>query len=79
MNHKSVTVPLQGEKFRMVVILPYENVQLKEVAENLKKTPLSDVLKTMYNTEVVVYLPKFKLELELDLNEVLKKVSKNLN
>jgi len=58
----------------MLVILPNQRDGLKNLENSLKTVDLTELTKRMYSTEVQVFLPKFKIEFELNMNDVLKKV-----
>ena len=62
----------------MVIILPNEIEGFKEVENNLEKFSL-DYEKSFKNSskhEVRLFLPKFKIETSIDLNETLQQVRK---
>lgn len=58
----------------MIIILPNEIDGLSEVEKKLQNIRLSDILNQGYEQEIQLYLPKFKVESEIHLNNVLKKV-----
>ena len=55
----------------MIIILPDQVDGLHSVENKLARASFDG----MYNTEVVVRLPKFKMEKEIKLNDILMKVS----
>ena len=61
----------------MIIVLPYSNNGLGVLLRALKVAPelLNKSLAKMKPTEVKLSMPKFKIESELDLSEILKKVS----
>uniref|UniRef100_A0A0A9YR10 Neuroserpin n=2 Tax=Lygus hesperus TaxID=30085 RepID=A0A0A9YR10_LYGHE len=74
LNAQVLELPYANDKFRMLVILPSEGVALKDVESNVKTIGLDEVMKTMYSTEVDVFLPRFKIEMTHDLNAALQKL-----
>jgi serine protease inhibitor len=58
----------------MVIILPNKKTGLAALEEKLATMQLSELLQRASNTEVEVYLPKFKVETTLDLEQHLSKV-----
>lgn len=58
----------------MIIILPNEIDGLFEVEKKLQNIKLSDILNQGYEQEIQLYLPKFKVESEIHLNNVLQKV-----
>lgn len=65
-----------GGEASMLVVLPRKvdglNGVLKKLADGYDL--LADVEKNMYSTKVQVTIPKFKIETEIDLNDLLPKV-----
>jgi serpin B len=59
----------------MVIILPNKKTGLKELEEKLATKELSELMQRAKNTEVEVYLPKFKVESSLDLKPHLENVN----
>ena len=58
----------------MVIILPNEIDGLSDVQKKLQKTSLTNILSQGHEEEVNLWLPKFKMESMLKLNDVLKEV-----
>jgi serine protease inhibitor len=70
--------PYQGESLAMSVILPHEGVNISEIEAQLNQETLSQILlENTFKKEVHVYLPKFKFEKSIELNEVLKELGAN--
>ncbi|XP_068202286.1 leukocyte elastase inhibitor-like [Palaemon carinicauda] len=59
----------QGSRLSMVIVLPKERDGLAALEEKLATANLNELDKKMYNVEVEVTLPKFKLEESLDLGD----------
>lgn len=58
----------------MLIILPNKKEGLSDLESKLHTIDLSAMTSVMYSQEVIVTLPKFKIEYEISLNDVLKKV-----
>ncbi|KAF6209833.1 hypothetical protein GE061_015585 [Apolygus lucorum] len=67
-------LPYASDKFRMLVILPNEGVALKDVDSSLKATGLDTIIKGMTSTKLDVYIPRFKVEMTINLNDPLVKL-----
>lgn len=65
-------LPYRGDNTSMVILLPKGDISGFEGAMSYEK--LTEYMKAMRETEVDVYLPRFKLEKALDLNDVLMKM-----
>lgn len=59
----------------MLIILPNKKEGLSDLESKLHTIDLTAMTSTMYSQEVIVTLPKFKIEYEISLNDVLKKVN----
>lgn len=71
-----IELPYQNSDMSMLIVLPNSRTGLAAVEAKLKTIDLNAVIQTnMYSTEVNVALPKFKIEYEVKLPDVLKKVS----
>ena len=58
----------------MLIIVPDEINGLSKIEENLHKVDVNTLLNSGFEREVFLYLPKFKVESTIPLNEPLKKV-----
>ncbi|XP_046400432.1 leukocyte elastase inhibitor-like isoform X5 [Ischnura elegans] len=70
-------LPYEGDKLSMVILLPFADSSIFELESKVSSPDfdLSELLANhTYKQEVTVYLPKFKLELKTDLEEVLAKM-----
>ena len=65
-------LPYQGGDLSMALILPRPEVGLKKLEEQLTPAKLQKWLSQSDAREVEVFLPRFKLEQSIQLNEVLK-------
>uniref|UniRef100_A0A0K8V0L8 Leukocyte elastase inhibitor A n=1 Tax=Bactrocera latifrons TaxID=174628 RepID=A0A0K8V0L8_BACLA len=72
---QALELPYKDSDLSMLVLLPNEREGLKTLAEKLKSVNLVDLAGNLEaNEDVVVQLPKFKVEYEVELTETLKKV-----
>jgi len=62
-DSQMVSLPYEDENFSMLVILPFEkgNDKVNEVIEKVLEEDLNTILRGMEETDVELYLPKFKL------------------
>ncbi len=66
-------LPYTGGELSMLILLPTQK-SIPEIVESLTFESLSELKATMYETNVNIHLPKFKLETEYELNEPLKQM-----
>jgi serpin B len=71
-EYQAVELPYGGEAFVMTVVLPAESIGIDAFVESLDAAAWAGILSGMGETEVLVGLPRFSLEYEKSLNEVLK-------
>ncbi|XP_015190274.1 PREDICTED: serine protease inhibitor 3/4-like isoform X2 [Polistes dominula] len=64
-----IELPYKGDEFSMIIILPDEVDGLAAIEKKLAVHGLEEVLKRGHKTEVEVYLPKFKIESTIQLND----------
>jgi len=65
-------LPYGGQAYSMTVILPNTPGEIAEVVDRLSQGDLTSSIAALHETEIHVSLPKFTLEYEITLNEVLK-------
>lgn len=70
----AVQFPYMGTAISFIVILPNKRHGLSELERKLNSHDLEDIIDQMHKAEVDVTLPKFKIEHEVKLNDVLQKV-----
>lgn len=75
---KILELPYKGEHISMVILLPEETDGLAQLEENLTADTFSDMRKLTTKTKLFVTFPKFKLEFEKNLKQVLKALGMNI-
>ncbi|MCL7973753.1 MAG: serpin family protein [marine benthic group bacterium] len=70
-DYAAVELPYGGEAFAMTLVLPTEGQSLDDFVAQLDSEVWADILASLSPHEPPVVLPKFKLEYEKQLNEVL--------
>ena len=73
-NSQGVALPYGNGHFRMIVLLPDEDITLKEYVSELNETTITDNINSFRQNKVNVWLPKFKFECNLALKEPLKEL-----
>ncbi|XP_048265796.1 antichymotrypsin-2 [Bombus terrestris] len=74
LNAKFVVIPYKGDELSMIIILPNEIDGLSDVEKKLQNTSLTNILSQGDKEEVELWLPKFKVESMLELNDVLQEM-----
>ncbi|XP_076634199.1 uncharacterized protein LOC143348166 [Colletes latitarsis] len=74
MNATFIEIPYKGDELSMIIVLPNDVNGLHELQQNLQDINITNLLDDTYEKEVELYLPKFKIESKLDLNDVLQKM-----
>ncbi len=71
-EYQAIELPYGGEAFTMTIVLPPEAIGIETFVESLDAEAWAEIIAGLRETELLVALPKFKLEYEKNLNEVLK-------
>ncbi|XP_034652778.1 serine protease inhibitor 42Dd isoform X3 [Drosophila subobscura] len=66
----ALELPYADSDLSMLIVLPNSRTGLPALEEKLRGTPLSVITQSLQTTEVVVKLPKFKAEFQVELSEV---------
>ncbi len=66
-----IDLPYGDSLFSMTIILPHEDARLEEIAENLTTDSWDRWIASLEPTNLDVFLPRFKLEYEKKLKDVL--------
>jgi serine protease inhibitor len=73
-DFQAVELPYQGEELSMVVLLPRQIDGSGKLENQLTPALLTRALKDMRRQRVEIFLPRFKLESSIGLNDVLSKM-----
>lgn len=65
----------QGDKLSMVLLVPAAIEGLKKVEDKLPDLDLVSIVKETHKQEIVLKMPKFKIEKTMELTDILKRVS----
>ncbi|XP_049854740.1 leukocyte elastase inhibitor-like [Schistocerca gregaria] len=71
LNCQVLLLPYKGERLSMMIFLPREVNGLANLEEKLASFSLQDTINNMHESNVHVYLPKFKMEYSKQLNDAL--------
>jgi serine protease inhibitor len=71
-DYQAIEMPYGGEAFAMTVVVPSQATGIDNFVESLDAEAWRRILSSLGETEVLVGVPKFSLEYEKSLNEVLK-------
>ncbi len=71
-GYQAIELPYGGEAFAMTVVLPSEAIGIEAFVESLDAEAWAEIIAGLRPTELLVALPKFTLEYEKNLNDVLK-------
>ncbi|UYV75264.1 hypothetical protein LAZ67_12003162 [Cordylochernes scorpioides] len=73
-GYQAIELPYKGNDISMIVVLPTERDGLEHVENKLDADEFKTILSRLYETKVILYLPKFKTEYSESLNEELRKL-----
>ncbi|XP_035458993.2 antichymotrypsin-2 isoform X2 [Spodoptera frugiperda] len=76
LNAQIVEIPYEGGQSSMIVVLPYNKNGLPVLLRALKLAPelLNQALEKMKKADLILCMPKFKIETDFDLGDLYKKV-----
>ncbi|XP_043264905.1 uncharacterized protein LOC122404748 [Colletes gigas] len=74
MNATFIEIPYKGDELSMIIFLPEDVNGLNEVQQQLQDINIANLFDDAYEGRVELYLPKFKIESKLILNDVLQKM-----
>lgn len=75
MDATVLQMPYKNSDLSMIVILPNSRTGLGGLRSKLKTFSLKELREEMFSTTVMVEMPKFKTEYEIELSDVLKRVN----
>lgn len=70
----AVELPYQNSDLAMLIILPNKRDGLRNLESKLTPQNILDVSKQLQTTEVVVKLPKFRIESEIEMKDILSRM-----
>lgn len=70
----TLELPYADSNISMLIVLPNSRTGIKKVGSKLKNMSIFEISQKMYETDVNVVIPKFKIEYAVELNETLKTV-----
>uniref|UniRef100_A0A1I8Q6X4 Serpin domain-containing protein n=1 Tax=Stomoxys calcitrans TaxID=35570 RepID=A0A1I8Q6X4_STOCA len=73
-NAKALEMPYENSDLSMLLILPNEVEGLAQLESQLKGKDLNEIASKLTQADVDVFLPKFRIEFDIDLKEPLKKM-----
>lgn len=79
LDAKVLEMPYTNRDVSMIIILPNKRNGIAELEQKLADVDLTKITENMYRPEVVVSLPKFKIESTIQLNDPLAKVNLKLD
>lgn len=68
-NAQYLQLPYGNKAFSMIVVLPQEGKDIETVVQNMDNDSWNSAIKRMYETKVILQLPRFKLECEYNMEE----------
>ncbi|MDP8268842.1 MAG: serpin family protein [Candidatus Tenebribacter davisii] len=71
-DFQAIDLPYGNENFSMIIILPKKDKDINEFISNLNAEDWNSWLSKFSKQSGSLYLPKFKIEYELEMNDVLK-------
>ncbi|GFY49869.1 serpin B3 [Trichonephila inaurata madagascariensis] len=76
-DFKAVELPYKGENISMLILLPNQRDGLRDLEESLTPEELSEIQLQMYETNVMISLPKFKIRFEKELSPAIQALGAN--
>ncbi|KAH8372755.1 hypothetical protein KR009_004425, partial [Drosophila setifemur] len=70
----ALELPYKDSDLAMLIVLPNSKTGLPALEEKLRLTPLSHITQALNTAQVIVKLPKFKAEFQVELTEVFKQL-----
>lgn len=71
----AIQLPYKDTNISMLVVLPNKGTTLEKVVTGLEEYTAADLVRQMSSEDVILSLPKFKSEFEIDLKDVFEKVT----
>lgn len=73
-NSRGFIKPYKGNKYSFVALLPNKGISIEEYAATLNGVGYLNLINNVADEDVMVKIPKFTLEYELELNNILKEM-----
>ncbi|XP_017125805.2 uncharacterized protein LOC108145113 [Drosophila elegans] len=70
----ALELPYKDSDLSMLIVLPNSRTGLSALEEKLRATPLSQITQALHKTQVIVKLPKFKAEFQVELTDVFRQL-----
>lgn len=77
LNADALEMKYANSNLSFIIVLPHSRTGLSTLKTKLKSYDLGKITAQMFEEQVELTIPKFKTEFEIDLKEVLEKVSEN--
>lgn len=74
LDASALELPYEDSDLSMLIVLPKSKTGLSQLEEKLRNTPLTQITEQLHKTQVLVKLPKFKSEFEVELTEAFKQL-----
>ncbi len=78
-EYELITLPFEGHKTRMVLVLPKKGVDIFEAAESFDFARWQSLSSSTRMVDADLYLPSFRVERDMGLNDVLGSMGMNLS
>lgn len=79
LNATAIQLPYKNSDIAMLFILPKTRTGLAVLESSLKAVEFEEILKDMTEIKITIKLPKFKIETEIGLNNILETVSRTFS
>ncbi|XP_068082596.1 uncharacterized protein [Anabrus simplex] len=67
LDAQALELPYEGNKFSMLLLMPKETKGINQLTRDLPYSPLQNIISKLVQTEVLVSVPRFKMEYYTDL------------
>ncbi|XP_034477581.1 antichymotrypsin-2-like isoform X2 [Drosophila innubila] len=74
LDASALELPYENSDLSMLILLPKSKTGLPQLEEKLRNTPLAEITEHLHKTQVLVKLPKFKSEFEVELTDAFKQL-----
>ncbi|MFO8067409.1 MAG: serpin family protein [Bacteroidales bacterium] len=70
-NYSAIELPYHDNKFSMLIVLPEKEEKLEDFVSTFKTSNYNEIIDSFEKQKVEIHIPKFKVKLHLELQEVL--------